>query len=456
MSLASSGPKRALRAALPPNTSGSAEAPKVAVKRVGAVIGGGKAGITVKTPFERMKEKLIEKGPKTPSGRPDWAQLFKKFDTSGDGSLNMNEFLNGVRKTTGYDQKEISDADIYQMFNMNLADNSRSLLSDDFVWFLEKSPLQYQADSLITRLKRECGDNLRGTFARMDSDGSGEISRNEFRKVVREVAKIQIADMSNDTMDEIFMMMCKPGQSEAELDDFMKWIVSDNRARVVAKKEQEAPTTVDSAVVLELQSDIRELKSQLDEMKAKLILAVQAKREEELKKDETEIDLEEARVEIIEQAKEMQVIKQDKQRVDLENQTLSHSQATNANFVSNLMMKLHAAGLGKKALSGELEALKLRLQSVDSEHKLLLQEKERKHSAKEKIRKLNLIRNFCFRYERHEILQAWKMWKKTVHHVGQAMLQGEISAYQREKMEVDAARMEEAKARKQAEEAETR
>ena len=119
-------------------------------------------------------------------------KLFNQLDTDGDGKINKNDLLKGLR--TKIDSKTLEkDVDrIYRNIDM---DNNGYIEYEEFV------------RAAVSKEKFVEDQNLRFAFRYFDKDNSGEVSRNEleaiFKQGIMDQNKMQEAlDQIIDEVDE--------------------------------------------------------------------------------------------------------------------------------------------------------------------------------------------------------------------------------------------------------------
>jgi len=75
---------------------------------------------------------------------------------------------------------------------------------------------------------------------------------------------------------------------------------------------------------------------------------------------------------------------------------------------------LEITSQGKATTESKVAELQKQLQGQESHKYEIVRELENKKLLKEKKRQFDLISNFCYRYEKYEIFQGWRMWKKKI------------------------------------------
>ena len=128
--------------------------------------------------------------------------LFKKWDTDGNGSIDKSEF----RKAVAALGLQSEDAVVDEVFDCYDADGSGEMAYTEFV--------QY---SLRDSLKRSAG-RVMTLFKQWDRDGSGTVDKKEFRKAIKELG----FDAPKDALDAVFDSMDGDGGGEVDFKELNK------------------------------------------------------------------------------------------------------------------------------------------------------------------------------------------------------------------------------------------
>lgn len=109
----------------------------------------------------QMQSALI--GAQEMNGRPDPSEMFSQLDADSDGNLTKDEFLAG--KPDG-----VSDEQAARMWE-KLSDGADSLSSDQFAEAMQAGPGGHA---------RRAGPDISELFSKLDSDGDGNLTKDEF------------------------------------------------------------------------------------------------------------------------------------------------------------------------------------------------------------------------------------------------------------------------------------
>lgn len=132
------------------------------------------AKVLPKTPFELTKEFLLTKVAKQ-DDKPYWPSLFSEFDTSGDGNLDFQEFLDGCR-LKGLTQDVVNDEAFYKMFAHPQSDAHARFILVEFMLWMEKTPFQHSSHILLSAVESKAnGASMEEIFRKL-CDSSGYVS----------------------------------------------------------------------------------------------------------------------------------------------------------------------------------------------------------------------------------------------------------------------------------------
>ena len=69
-----------------------------------------------------------------------FTEIFEKYDDNGSSELDVDEFLNCVRKSFGMDETVLTDAEVHRLFKAVDTDKSGELSAPEFVEWLFAKP----------------------------------------------------------------------------------------------------------------------------------------------------------------------------------------------------------------------------------------------------------------------------------------------------------------------------
>lgn len=134
-------------------------------------------------------------------------EVFSKFDTNGDGRLNLEELQAGVKKVKGIGLKE---EDVEKVMRVMDSNNNGYIDYTEFIAGCLQS-YNYLQET-----------HLKSAFTYFDKDGSGTISKDELR------ACLQNEDftMSDELIDSLLNEADKNGDGSIDYNEFLEMMKS--------------------------------------------------------------------------------------------------------------------------------------------------------------------------------------------------------------------------------------
>ena len=179
-----------------------------------------------------------------------WAALFKLMDKDGDGTLDVAEFTEAVRKS-GVKSADISDVDLKRTFQAVDADGGGEIDGDEFaVWLIgleqeaelakeRKTPLPDGTQALMACMNAirdasaECVSMLgwEKLFDKFDDDGSGGLDSDEFVGVVRSCG-LKVKDVEDSDLHEVFKLIDDDGSGAISAAELAEALCKDSTKRL--------------------------------------------------------------------------------------------------------------------------------------------------------------------------------------------------------------------------------
>ncbi|CAI0651272.1 unnamed protein product, partial [Colletotrichum noveboracense] len=144
----------------------------------------------------------------TEEQRAQYKEVFDLFDKDGTGDITAQE-LGEVMRSLGLNP---SDTELTDMVNEVDADNNGTI---DFNEFLNLMAVKVQVG--------DAEEELKNAFKVFDRDGSGTISAEELRHVLKSLGE----NMTNAEIDEMIQMADKNGDGTIDYDEFASIMMKD-------------------------------------------------------------------------------------------------------------------------------------------------------------------------------------------------------------------------------------
>eukprot|EP01043_Picozoa_sp_COSAG02_P041560 COSAG02_NODE_3455_length_6707_cov_15.617736_3_plen_696_part_01 len=172
------------------------------------------------------------------SGGIDAEKLFRRYDKDHTGMLEYDEFRLVVRRDVGIAESDVPDSELQEMYEFVDSDGSGTIGIDEFKSLLPAhddygamqkrySSVAGQALNRILESAEQRRENMMYLFHRIDADGSGGLSREEFRQAALALEVI----LSPSELDELLGELDSDGNGFVTPQEFSK------RLRV-AKKDR--------------------------------------------------------------------------------------------------------------------------------------------------------------------------------------------------------------------------
>ncbi|XP_067661251.1 uncharacterized protein [Haliotis asinina] len=141
----------------------------------------------------------------TLSERELYTKVFLKFDTNGDGWLNMGEFSD-LCKTLGH---KITQSQIQSLFNSLDTDKNSKVTLDEFLAVMPQ----------LSPTERKCA-NLRRLFEKADRDKDGLLSADELSRIVSSGD----SPLSEDEAMRLIAKVDKNGDNKLDYKEFLQLV----------------------------------------------------------------------------------------------------------------------------------------------------------------------------------------------------------------------------------------
>jgi len=206
----------------------------------------GTAGVT----SVQFMKALISAGSSEESATQASAQFFRDFDTTSQGVLPIKLFLDQyktmttvtivkelLRDTTGQisvtkDQlsavlnskmdSEASAIQVTQMFNALDSDASGTISEQELRTWLANATAEMKSAA-----DRNTAAVLQETFARFDTDGSGQLNAEEVRFMLSTLGEV----LSDADFKDVMRLLDTDGSGEVSFEEFRNWFLNPERVR---------------------------------------------------------------------------------------------------------------------------------------------------------------------------------------------------------------------------------
>jgi Ca2+-binding EF-hand superfamily protein len=183
-----------------------------------------------------------------------WDEIFKACDADGSGDLSFKEFVKTIRTVLGLSERTVCVYDLRVLFDAVDVDKSGDLDKEELYAFLSKGQ-PTQADLVARGKKRfdrawkavteafgRMSDNesdIRFMFRKIDADGSGIISEDEFIRFVR--SDLQVSKwLVKETDLGLFYKTLDTDGDGLEVEELIRHCVKEKDSRSVPKLAQSA------------------------------------------------------------------------------------------------------------------------------------------------------------------------------------------------------------------------
>jgi len=234
----------------------------------------------------RRRLRAIEKADRT-----DWAAVFAKVDSSGDGSLSCHEFRKMVRGELLVGQNDMREKELIMVFEHIDVDGGGEIEAEEFIDFVnsgrgvgecedearkqigrdkaaqketlrnqklqarlsseevrswqektdeEKQDLVNRVRKRLKSLEKHDGVDWMKMFAKCDSSGEGQVDIREFRGLIRRELLIGQREMSAQDCSIVFNCIDKDGGGSIEAEEFIAFVQGGEDGE---QKDQYIPTS---------------------------------------------------------------------------------------------------------------------------------------------------------------------------------------------------------------------
>jgi len=135
-----------------------------------------------------------------------YKQAFELFDEDGDGTISIKE-LSKVMTSLGQNP---TDAEIEDMINEVDSDRNGSIDFDEFCKMMAMPTKAHNFES-----------EMQAAFAVFDHDGSGTISLEELRRVMKSFGE----ELTDDDLDQMIKEVDKDGDGSIDYKEFVNFMV---------------------------------------------------------------------------------------------------------------------------------------------------------------------------------------------------------------------------------------
>jgi Ca2+-binding EF-hand superfamily protein len=166
----------------------------------------------------------------------DYEEAFVSFDRDGDGQISKKEFSRAIRDIFSPTKINLDENEVTVLVRRFDLNNNGYITMTDFLRFARgtkgKSELATELRKILTHSEQVKGLSLKKAFRAFDKDGSGEIAKEEFEQMLRNLG-------FHPTMNEIntlFAIMDKDNSGRVELKEFQKWVRNESRSEKTSEE----------------------------------------------------------------------------------------------------------------------------------------------------------------------------------------------------------------------------